>query len=396
MHHQFLLTLGLVLSTTRFQTAQADVFVLANGGRLEGKLLNPDQSPRRTYEIALASAHLVLPAEYVRRIVPPHPKETAYRQRVASMPDTAAGNWETAVWCAANGMQAERVAHLSRVLTLDANHPLAREALGFKQVGDAWLTTKEWNAKEGLVSHNGEWRMPQELALEMAAAEREKATLNWRKQIRLWRSWLGQKRHADAIAEFRAVKDPAAAIPLIEILERDGNREARWIALHALIPLPVPAARTALAKLAVDSNDDGLREAAIQGLQARDDKRLAARAILPLLGDSDNRRVNRAAIVLGALAEPSAIASLIEALKTKHRVSPASNRGLGISFNSGAGGLSVGAPKATEHLIQNEAVLAALVVLAHERVNFGYDQDEWRSWHVRSLTPSGVKLRRDD
>ena len=42
---------------------QADVFVLANGGRIEGELLNPEQSPRRDYQVKTASGGLITLAE---------------------------------------------------------------------------------------------------------------------------------------------------------------------------------------------------------------------------------------------------------------------------------------------------------------------------------------------
>lgn len=35
--------------------AAGDVFLLANGGRVEGQLANPDESPRKSYVIKLAT-----------------------------------------------------------------------------------------------------------------------------------------------------------------------------------------------------------------------------------------------------------------------------------------------------------------------------------------------------
>ena len=48
-------TLFLAVLCGRPASVRADVFLLANGGRVEGELLNPDQTPRKSYLVRTAS-----------------------------------------------------------------------------------------------------------------------------------------------------------------------------------------------------------------------------------------------------------------------------------------------------------------------------------------------------
>ena len=81
-------------------TALADVFLLSNGGRVEGELLNPEESPRKGYRVKTASGGVItLAAGQVKEVVRESEAELWYKRILPKMPNTAEGNWIMAREC---------------------------------------------------------------------------------------------------------------------------------------------------------------------------------------------------------------------------------------------------------------------------------------------------------
>ena len=73
------------------RAVRADMFVLANGGRIEGAWLNPDESPRASYQIETPfGGRLTLDGAEVERVVVKSEAERRYEAFLPSVPDTAA------------------------------------------------------------------------------------------------------------------------------------------------------------------------------------------------------------------------------------------------------------------------------------------------------------------
>ena len=102
-------------------TAQSDVFVLNNGGRVVGDLLNRDESPRATYVVKTsAGAEVTLEKSQVQRVLHPSAAELEYERIAPSYPDTVDGQWKLAAWCLEHGLISLRKPHLERVIELDS------------------------------------------------------------------------------------------------------------------------------------------------------------------------------------------------------------------------------------------------------------------------------------
>ena len=67
----------------------AEVFLLANGGRVEGELLNPDQKPRESYLVrTVTGGQLTLSKDQVKRVVALSEAELRYEELLPRMPQT--------------------------------------------------------------------------------------------------------------------------------------------------------------------------------------------------------------------------------------------------------------------------------------------------------------------
>ncbi|HUG66375.1 MAG TPA: hypothetical protein VMM76_01410, partial [Pirellulaceae bacterium] len=95
----------------------ADVFLLNNGGQVEGTLLNPEESPRSSYVIqSREGGRLVLPAEEVERFVIKSEAETRYEEVLPLVENSEAGHWDMAQKCETAGLKEQQEFHLEQVI----------------------------------------------------------------------------------------------------------------------------------------------------------------------------------------------------------------------------------------------------------------------------------------
>ena len=369
------------------------VFALANGGRIEGELLNPEENPRKTYVVRTDTGGVV----------------TLTRAQVVGVlektPRTVEEHWEVAEKCREWGLKDQRRHHLREILKLDPDHEGARRALGYGRTKDGWVKTDEWMTKQGYIRYGGAWRIPQDVLLEEAAKKAEKRQNAWKRKVKTWREAIVKRRgkQQEAIDAIRAIDDPAAAPALVAVLEdKEAPRELRLLAVEVLGRLRSPVAVGAFVKRAMDEADANLRDACLDQL-AKFGTHQAVRAFERMLRSKDNQVVNRAAVCLAALGQPEATRALIDALFTKHTFLVQQGGGpgqLNLGFGSGPGGggntFGVGGrPKAVTQTIRNQHVLDALVAL-NPGVNFGFDVEAWKQWYIEQHEPPPVTLRRDD
>ena len=109
---------------------RAETFVLKNGGRIEGEIVNPKQSPRENYVIKTASGgQVTLAKSQVKEIVRQTDAEAEYEKMRPQFADTVEGQFAAAVWCREHGLARLRDKHLERVIELDPSHVAARLSL---------------------------------------------------------------------------------------------------------------------------------------------------------------------------------------------------------------------------------------------------------------------------
>ncbi len=397
---------------------QAEVLILTTGGHLEGQLLNPDESPRKTYQFKMASgAEVTLDAEQVREYKADRPEVAEYERIKDKYPDTVEGQFALALWCRDHSLPALRVKHLQRVLQLNPDHYEARHMLDYKKVDGQWMTIEEEKTKEGYVrDKKGDWKLPQVIEMEEKRDKQQAAEREWYGKINRWRGWLNgdrQKQGRDALV---SITDPNAVSALARKLvgvetavPADASIDARLIYVEALSHIALSAAnpqdagpaRSALAMAALQDNEESVRMACLDELVKQKEDPMTVAFFIKQLRNKTNHMVNRAAVALERMKDPTAIGPLIDALITSHKrvIDPGSNGQTSTSFGTHGtpgGGISMNRqPKVVIDHIENQAVLDALVSLTHQ--TFGFDVAAWHRWFVGTQlkSPGGVDVRRD-
>jgi hypothetical protein len=387
--------------------SHADVFVLRNGGTIEGELLNPDEKPRQTYVVAtLTGGRLTLPKEQVVDVRRKSEQELLYERYLPRMPENADGNWIMAEWCREKGLTERRQHHLEQVLAHDADHEKARYALGYTRLGDDWVQTNEWMTRQGFIKHKGTWRLPQEIELETQSRKRELAVKGWTTNLKRWREALigrSADRAQDARRSVMEIRDLHAAPGLAKLLENETFLAAKLIFIEKLSELNCRTSTDALLKCAMEDKSTQVQENCWDAL-ADDASPTVVASLIKELESKDNLRVNRAAVGLERMNDPAAILPLINALVTKHKFKIVTGRGNmsasfgrpgtgtggtpGMGFGAGGGG-----PKIVETDLKNRDVLNALSVLTGG-AQFQFEEDRWKDWYARLNTPPNVDLRR--
>ena len=380
--------------------AAGETFQLRSGGRLEGRLLNPDELPRQTYHIRLlAGGDVTLEVKDVAKVIEPTPAKRQYLDLLRRMPaDTAEMHWKMSEACAKWNLGRERKFHLERAIELDPNHEQARQALKFKKQSDGtWATAEQLRTAAGQVKYKGKWMSPDAVRIAKAKEERKDAEIAWKKKLRMWRGWLkdGGRRKETALEEIEAIEDPVAAKPLSEMFWSDSSQSMRMLIADVLGRMKSGVAVNTLARAALEGNNEDDNEIRLYSVKIleRNNRRAVVPAFVGELRSKSNARVRRAAYAIGVLGDDSAVLPLIKALRTKHtRLVGGMGNG---NINARNGGLSVGRtkPKRVDEWEDNPEVLDALVRLTD--VNFNYRVRDWLRWYESQTTPPEIDLRRD-
>ena len=385
-----------------------DEFILKNGGRLEGELLNPDQSPRQNYVVRLGdNQQVTLDAGQVRQVRPKSESQRAYEQWLTKMPQTAEGNWKMADWCGRHKLREQEQLHLAEVIRLEPDHELARRRLGYIRLEGQWIKPEEHQREQGYQLHGGRYRVSQDIEAIQRREEQERAEKELEKELA---RTIGRLRDevrkggssGEARQQLMKFRQPLAVPALAEALAEEQDRTFKAVCIDVLGQIEGPAAMGALVQGALDDPDQETRLQCVDQLQRRQDPR-ATDELVQALKSRNSRRINRAAVALGRLKDPWVIPYLIDVLRTKHVQQIQSNPGqIGASFSrdgsggSGLGGLQLGGQTIRREYVQdNRAVLDALIALSGG-ANFLYDQARWRQWYIQTNTVAEANLRRTD
>jgi len=382
--------------------AQAEIFHLSSGGTVEGTLLNPDESPRSTFQVQTDSGVLVLGRTTVRDVVAFSAQLKQYEEFLPRMPDTIEGQFQMARWCDQNNLPEKRDFHYNEILKRDPDNLDARKALGYERFQNKWIIRDDWMRSQGYVRDGGRWRFPQDIKMMENDRSIEDQQVEWRKQIRTWRSWLkrGGDKAQEAARELQKVNDPYAGLAVIELLEDENHPAVRDLLVDALAKINTPQTTMALVKLAANDPNDSVRDRATIGLEQRDSQ-VAVSYLISQLQSKDNTVVNRAAIVLGRLKHPASILPLMDALVTTHKFQVTRGTQPGrtnAAFDStGGGGMSFGQEKAKiiDRDLQNQGVRVALKQVLDEEVDYQFDEASCKAWYANKKMPLNVDLRRD-
>jgi hypothetical protein len=388
---------GLPASFTQVP-ARADLFLLSNGGQVEGELVNRDESPREKYVIRTAAGgELTLARKQVERQVVRKEAESRYEELLPKMQSTAEDHLKMAEWCQKHGLDAQREFHMQEVLKLDPNNVAARHALGYALRNKKWVTVEDVMRNQGYVRYKNAWRLPQEIEFLNARDKFNQSALEWKRRIKLLRSKVLERGDAKALEELRGIQDPMAGPTLVDLLD-DKNEPVsmKLLYIDLLSNIGGNSVIGAFVDRVVKDDDEQVRDRCTAQL-AKGSNRIAARLFARHLTSDNPLHINRAGNAIGAMGISDHTQEMISALVTRHtRITggDGGGGGMGIGFSSN-GGLSVGGnrPQKVTLESQNEGVLAGLNAL-YPGTNFLFDVDRWKEWWAQKNSPRDYQLRR--
>jgi hypothetical protein len=389
----------LVLVCNAGFACRAEVFVLTNGGRISGELVNRNEKPRKQYIIKMAGeGQITLAASQVEQVLNHRPEEDEYERIRPAYPDTAEGQWALAEWCRQQKLSVERETHLKRIIELDPNHVEARHALGYVQIEGKWTTQDAKMIEQGYKRYKGRWMLQQQIDLIESKKKQETAQQEWAQNIKRWRGWLGTDREGQALEKFQNIADPMAIKALVKGLRDDQSVQARMIYIDVLAKIETTEAAMALAINSLDDPDVEVRLTCLDRLQTEKRPEIVSYYV-GKLRHKDNPVVNLAGVALGRMKDPSTVGPLIDALVTTHQFKipkAGGDNSTSSTFSNapGGGGYSFGGgPKIISKQIPNQAVLDALVAITGQ--NFEFNPDAWRHWYAAQKKPENIDARRD-
>jgi len=392
----------------------AEVVLLKSGARVEGEILNPSRTKDELVEVQpVEGLKLTLAPTQIKGVLVQTKVLKDYEEAAAKMADTLDAHLAMAQWCLEAGLTEQRKYHLNQVLKHDPNHEMARGILGYLKVGSGWMTQNEHMRKQGYKLKGGAFRLPQEIEIAERAQQWEHDTKAWRKNMKMWFSWLtGKGKGAEqALENIRGIRDEAAAPALSEaVADSRLPRDLRLLCLDVLTQFPPSYYAGTCIGVAMNDRDQEMSDKCMDVLREQRSQQ-ALLTFVKGLKSKDNRIVNRSAQCLQGLGDPAATVPLIDALVTTHKFiiqSGGSPGSIGAGFggttggsggSDGGGGLgsfSMGEkPKVISRKLQNDSVLAALTSM-HQGVNYQFDQLAWKAWYVESHTSPDVDLRRGE
>ncbi|HEX4413421.1 MAG TPA: HEAT repeat domain-containing protein [Lacipirellulaceae bacterium] len=380
--------------------AQADVFDLAGGGRLEGKVIQTDDADKSTYIIDLAGGgRLTIARSQVTRIDSTSEAEAEYQKLALTSPDTVEGHEKLAEWCRQHKLQHEYQQHMARILELNPNHAEARTALGFHNQDGQWMNRDDVMASRGLVMYDGKYVTPQQVEILEQQKKSRVTQADWKNTIEQLRRQLTGRRQdnsAQARVKIQSLKDPAAADAVVAVLHRENDPDLKRLWIETAARLNSRVAIDALVDLSLNDPDDEIRHQCLEYLIKSGRPGLST-PYIRALKDSHNEMVNRAAAALGQIKDRDSIGPLIDALITKHRVKVSDanpdQHAYTFSKDSNAFSFGGGGPQVVNQTFRNQAARDALVAISG--ANFEYDQEQWRNWLAAQAKVNAVDVRRD-
>jgi hypothetical protein len=379
-----------------------DVLELANGGRVEGRLVDaPDGTKTNVVIELVAGGTLVIPRSQVARVDSTSDAEAEYAELARTTADTVEAHWKLAEWCRERKLRRLAQKHLTRILELEPNHEPARALLGFRRNDGQWMTRDEVMESRGMVMYDGKYVTRQHVELLERQKQTKVSQADWANHLKRLRDRLTgrrQDRWAEAHAEIQSIQDPAAAEAVVGMLRREEDPELKRLWLEVASRLDHSAAVDALVHFSLTDPDPEFRHQSLEYL-IKSGRQGLITPFIRSLKNRDNEIINRAGAALGQIGDPDAMAPLIDALITKHRykVEDGNPDQHAYTFSPQGGGFSFGGggPKFVTETLRNPEVLAALVHLSGG-TSFDYDQGQWRRWLAAQARQQAVDVRRDE
>ena len=389
----------------------ASTLLLRDGGVVKGELLNPGEINRRTYRVkTVEGLEITLDARLVEGIqVRERDALIEYNRDAPLTSNTVENHLYWARWCAERQLSEQARLHWRQILELDPEHVDARQILGYTRTtsGD-WECILGRQQRRGLVQYRGGLRTAQEIEVMNFLERQAQARQDWASTVR---GLIRRLPNPQAEAELLAIRDPAAVVPIGNILEdrrNPPNPHTRMVLLRTLAQIQDVAAIQAVAAWSVRIEEtEEIRRRCIEELQRRINEQPEVRQIVVAVYRDILRRaaarnpVDQLAVglmtiiaeALGIIGGHEAVPDLIEVLVVRvtevHR-----EEAQGHAFGPGApGGMQIGQVRRVNTFqLPNQTVLSTLRRLTG--VNFEFNQDAWRNWYRQHYRSPTQNLRR--
>ena len=379
--------------------SETTVLLLKDGGKLEGELLNPGEINRKLYQMRTAEGlEISLDYKLVDRIQSREREALVEYNRVASLTQNTVENhlyW--AKWCNEQQLPVQAKVHWRQILELDPDHGDARRIFGYtKTATGGWESQQDKLASRGYIQYQGQWKTRYEIEVAKMLEEQKKAADQWQRTISTLYRRLPQTE-----AELLEIRDPAAVIPIRNVLVHENNPQKRMVLLRTLVQIPDKYALELVAGWSIrpDEPSEEIRKMCVAELQRRLNTQPEIRQIIISTYRNalrskkvDKVIINMAAEVLGNIGGREAVPELIDVLvvtKTELLQPPAPTYSVG---GGKSGFTQPGKPVPITITESNQAALSALAKLTG--VNFGFDQTAWRQWYRQPLRSPSLNLRR--
>jgi hypothetical protein len=386
----FLIFLPTVLS--------ADVFLLKDGGKIEGELLNPGEVPRKTYQIKTNSgAVIAIEPKYIERKRKDEKEVLVeYKSFAPFLENTLENHLKTAEWCRTNQLRDYSDIHLKQVLELDPNHAEARRLLGYRKLDDGtWMTETETRNRKGYVLHKGSWRTQQQIDVETKFEEAKKISLQWEERVKKIVKFLPADQQARST--LLAINDSAATAALYKALSAEKNPDVQILLIQTLGNIGTFSPLQCVANWAMRPQENSeVRRTCYEVLKKHPEARQALVNFFTgfLTPQFDDVQIRLAAQAIGELGGKSAVPQLIDMLSIiRKRQRTIQGSGVPVGAANGGMGMASGTKTITYNdESNNREVLNALVRLTG--TNFQYDETSWKNWLIQSRQSSSFNARR--
>ncbi|MBI3268714.1 MAG: HEAT repeat domain-containing protein [Planctomycetes bacterium] len=299
-------------ATTTASSACADWVELADGGALEGRVVELGESIR--VEGRLGS--VTLPRAKVLRVTVGELSWEAYPRRAAGLADADAdGHYRLGLWCREKELGREAREQFERAIAGDPGHEAAHAALGHVRVDGTWLEVDPGSGSAGKAGGWTEWVTPEEKALRAEQAHQKELEEQLRKRVLRFVLQTGNDTLAKREEAFEVLASIGASrkLPvLISVLE-ETNPEVRGYAVLELGRMRAPRAVPGLAKCCVADPVLEVREMAWAMLWEMEDADTSL-SLARHLRDSRAEVRIRAAEALAKLPDRRVAGLLVEAL----------------------------------------------------------------------------------
>ncbi len=363
-----------------------DVFMLREGGKIEGELLNPDDLPPKPYTIRTADGiEIRLERKLIERARKGEKETVAeYNAFAPFKEDTVENHLETADWCRERRLIDHWKRHLRRVLELDPENKTARQLLGYIRGADGnWTSREEMLGDQGLLNVNNSWKSQQQIDIEQYLEKSKKIDLQWTRTVDSLRA-RAQSRDQQAKGELQSIREPAAGPALVKSLQAESDPNLRMIYIKALGNIGTLATLSEVARWVLDPRERNheVRLTCFDVLKKHPEAMPAIIGSYARLLKAENgpEAINKAAFAIGQLGGSSAIPQLIDVLETTHSWTE-TVKSQGNANNSGEFAWGQSTVKRSK-TVTNPEVHKALFLLTG--VDFQFNKDAWKAWLIQT------------